>query len=85
MKISGVEAAEWEAKLQWTKPPEGDPAAAAHAARAPAPPLPSKGGGSSLWQQKKWEQPDWAGGWAPHRGARVGVEAGGVRGLGVGC
>ncbi len=55
--------------FQWTKPPEGDPAAA-HAARAPAPPLPSGGGGgSSLWQQKKWEQPDWAGGWAPHRGA----------------
>jgi hypothetical protein len=26
--------------FQWTKPPEGDPAAA-HAARAPAPPLPS--------------------------------------------
>ena len=40
-------------KLQWTKPPEGDPAAA-HAARAPAPPLPLGGGGSSLWQQKKW-------------------------------
>ncbi len=29
--------------LQWTKPPEGDPAAA-HAARAPAPPLPLGGG-----------------------------------------
>jgi hypothetical protein len=40
------------ADLQWTKPPEGDPAAA-HAARAPAPPLPLGGGGSSLWQQKK--------------------------------
>ncbi len=38
-------------QLQWTKPPEGDPAAA-HAARAPGPPLPL-GGGSSLWQQKK--------------------------------
>ena len=30
-------------------PPERDPAAAAHASRAPAPPLPSGEGGSSLW------------------------------------
>ncbi len=32
--------------IQWTKPPEGDPAAA-HAARAPAPPLPLWGRGGA--------------------------------------
>ncbi len=38
-------------------PPKENPASA-HTARAPAPPLPSGGGGSSLWPQKEWERPD---------------------------
>jgi hypothetical protein len=45
--------------LQRNTPPKGDPAAA-HAARAPVPPLPS-GGGSSPWPQKIWERADRAG------------------------
>ncbi len=53
--------------IQWTKlePRSGNPAAA-HAARALPPPLPSVGGGSSLWPQKGWELPDRAveGAWA---------------------
>ncbi len=65
--------------------PRGGPSSSPRREGAAPPSTLGGGGVSSLWQQKKWEQPDWAGGWAPHRGARVGVQAGGVRGLGVGC
>jgi hypothetical protein len=60
-------------KLQWTKPPEGDPAAA-HAARAPAPPLPLGGGGLVYGSKRNGGQPDWAWGWAPHRGFGLGLK-----------
>ncbi len=54
-------------------PHGGDPTVA-RAARALAPPLPG-GEWSSLWPHERWERPDRAGDWVPHRGA--GVEVGG--------
>ena len=52
--------------VQWTEPPRGGQPAPRGRQPASEPPLyREKGGGTSLWQQKRWERPDRAGEWAP--------------------
>ena len=64
--------------------PRGGPSSSPRREGA-GPPSTLGGGGLVYGSKRNGGQPDWARGWAPHRGAWVGVEAGGVRGLGVGC